>query len=181
MSLLERHSEEKLLEYLTALERKFVVEHTEAHALAPGDVLIRQGSQEAVMYICESGELEVVDERIGEFAVLTTLKAGDVIGEMAFLDGKPRSATVRARIPTVVRAFDPKFLQLLADEAPEILGKLSLALAEILSSRLRRTQEMLPELLSRLRYALTATGTAVPEAISEAELFLLDMQLQIQR
>ncbi len=181
MSLLTRHSDERLLQYLNPLERKYVVEHTQARALAMGEVLIRQGSQEAVMFLLESGVLEVVDERIGTFAVLTTLHPGDVIGEMAFLDGRPRSATVRARETAVVRAFDPDFLQDLADNAPEILGKISLALAEILSTRLRRTQEMFPELLARLRYALTATGSAVPEAISEAELFLLDMQLVVHR
>jgi CRP-like cAMP-binding protein len=150
MDLLPRQSDHRLLGYLTRLERKYVVENTAVRRLASGEVLIRQGACDETMYLVERGTLEVIDERLGQDVVLTTLGVGEVLGEMAFLIHHPRSATVRAHGPCVVRAFNRENLMFIAETSPEILGKISLAISEILSARLVNTLQTLPVVAARL-------------------------------
>lgn len=143
MNLLPRFSDDHLLHYLTPHERKYVIDNTTALDLLPDEVLITRGDVDDTMYLVERGKLDVIDDRGEEEIVIAVLGPGDVLGEMAFLDSLPRSATVRVRAAATVRAFDRGNLQFIAREAPEILGKLSLALCEIFCERLRGTLEQL--------------------------------------
>jgi glucose-6-phosphate 1-dehydrogenase len=65
--------------------------------VAAGEVLIRKGDSGCEMFLIEQGEVEVLDDAGG---VRRVLNDGDVFGEIGLLDATPRSATVRARIPT---------------------------------------------------------------------------------
>lgn len=70
--------------------------------LAPGEVLFEQGAASTTAYQVVSGELEIVDDDV----VVATRHAGDVVGELAMLSRTRRSATVRAKAATVLRAID---------------------------------------------------------------------------
>ena len=65
-----------------------------------GDVIMRQGDPGDCAYIIEKGRVEIVLEKAGEDEdggqLVGTRGAGSMIGEMAIIDGAPRSATVRA-------------------------------------------------------------------------------------
>ena len=67
-----------------------------------GTEFIREGDFEESIYLIESGRVEVL--RGG--AVIDTIEAGDLVGEMAFIDRRPRSATVRAGISSVLRKME---------------------------------------------------------------------------
>ena len=71
--------------------------------LAPGDVLIEEGSDAGPLYVLVSGS--VVIERDG-VAFATIDHAGAVLGEMAVVLGKPATASVRARTEVVVHVAD---------------------------------------------------------------------------
>ena len=64
--------------------------------LNPGDTLIREGEPSDCMYIVKSGELIVSKFANDKPTHLGYIKAGETIGEMSFLDGLVRSATVKA-------------------------------------------------------------------------------------
>lgn len=74
---------------------------------ADGETIVREGDIGDCMYVIQAGVVEVTVERDGQETVLRRLQAGEVIGEMALLDRKVRSATVRAvgeaRLVTVDR------------------------------------------------------------------------------
>jgi CRP/FNR family transcriptional regulator, cyclic AMP receptor protein len=53
----------------------------------------------------------------GEHAV--TLEAGSMVGEMALIDHRPRSATVVAETPLRALAFDTRAFRALLDEMPK--------------------------------------------------------------
>jgi len=57
------------------------------------DVLVKQGDAGTDLFIVESGQFVVTDDK-GGGRILDSLGAGDVFGEMAFLGGEERSATV---------------------------------------------------------------------------------------
>lgn len=61
-----------------------------------GEVLIREGERGDCAYVLESGSVEVLMSREGKLLQIGTRGAGSIIGEMAMIDDKPRTATVRA-------------------------------------------------------------------------------------
>jgi diguanylate cyclase len=61
-----------------------------------GEILIREGDRGDCAYVIESGNVEIVVHREGQGIQLGTRGPGSLIGEMAMIDDKPRTATVRA-------------------------------------------------------------------------------------
>jgi CRP/FNR family cyclic AMP-dependent transcriptional regulator len=82
--------------------------------LAPGDVVFKGGDPPDNMYVVVSGEVEI---QLGE-AVIETVPQGGTFGEMALIDGSPRSATVIAKTAAEVAAIDKRTFILLVDEMP---------------------------------------------------------------
>jgi EAL domain-containing protein (putative c-di-GMP-specific phosphodiesterase class I)/CRP-like cAMP-binding protein len=74
-----------------AFESNLVVE--------PGTVIFREGERGSCAYVIERGRVEISVERSGQKIVLGHRGPGEVFGEMAVIDDKPRSATVRAVEP----------------------------------------------------------------------------------
>jgi diguanylate cyclase (GGDEF)-like protein len=69
--------------------------------LKPSETLIAHGSSEPAVYFILSGALDVLLDPSDAHPV-ATLKAGDCVGELSLLDGRPRSAAVVAKQPSVV-------------------------------------------------------------------------------
>src|SRR5207249_11617807 len=65
---------------------------------SPGSVLISQGEKGLGLFILTKGTVRIsrTNSPDGAEEVLGTAEAGDVIGEMALLGDRPRSATVSA-------------------------------------------------------------------------------------
>jgi CRP/FNR family transcriptional regulator, cyclic AMP receptor protein len=81
---------------------------------APGDVIFNEGDKPDKMYVVLSGELEVQLQG----TVIDTLTQGGTFGEMALIDGSPRSATVVAKTSCELAAINEKTFVLLVDEMP---------------------------------------------------------------
>jgi CRP/FNR family cyclic AMP-dependent transcriptional regulator len=64
--------------------------------LKKGDTLFREGDPSEAMYVIKSGKLAIMKSKGSSEVLLAELGAGDMVGEMAFFDNKPRSATARA-------------------------------------------------------------------------------------
>ena len=56
-----------------------------------GDLLIEEGVFDETLYFLESGKVEIL--RGG--SVVDTISSGDVFGEVAFVEKRPRTASVR--------------------------------------------------------------------------------------
>ena len=61
-----------------------------------GEALIREGERGECAYIIDSGNVEILVHRAGQMIQISTRGPGSLIGEMAMIDDKPRTATVRA-------------------------------------------------------------------------------------
>ena len=90
-----------------------------------GQVIFKQGDAGDGIYVVEEGCVEIsamINDK--ETRVLTRLSAGTFFGEMAVLDGQPRSATATAEVDTGV-LFIPRAEMLRAlGHSPELLGML---------------------------------------------------------
>jgi cAMP-dependent protein kinase regulator len=96
-----------------------LAERMDRREVGPGTVVIREGEPGDRFFAVLSGMLSVSQAGRGE---RTTLKPGDVFGEVALAMGVPRTATVTAITPCVVAscdqaAFDELVRPLFADEA----------------------------------------------------------------
>ncbi len=65
--------------------------------LEPGEILFREGDpNNGRMFIIRSGQMSIIKTRGGTDYEVNTASQGDLIGEVSFLSGEPRTATVRA-------------------------------------------------------------------------------------
>jgi EAL domain-containing protein (putative c-di-GMP-specific phosphodiesterase class I) len=101
----------------------------------PGEVVFREGDAASCAYVIESGTVAITTARGGSDVMLAALHAGDVFGEMALLDDKPRSATVRAVDPTTLIVLGRDQVMRKIDGADPLI-KLFL---RVILRRLRRT------------------------------------------
>jgi CRP/FNR family cyclic AMP-dependent transcriptional regulator len=105
----------------------------------PGEILFRQGELSSAMYLILDGEVVMsIATRAGQEVALVTMRRGDFFGELAMLDGSPRSATANIMRPT-------KLLLLRREDFINLLGrqpKLALAMLASFATRLRNTTEL---------------------------------------
>jgi CRP/FNR family transcriptional regulator, cyclic AMP receptor protein len=106
----------------------------DALALEAGETLFRAGDPADVMYVVQSGCLEI---RIGD-NVVDSVGEGGVVGELALIDGLPRSADVVAVEPTRIVAIDERRFMYMVGETPYFALTVMRALAE----RMRRANEL---------------------------------------
>ena len=64
--------------------------------LKNGDYLMREGDDSTHMYFVQTGSLAVMKVKGGAEKQIGTIYAGELVGEMSFLDKEPRSASVKA-------------------------------------------------------------------------------------
>jgi CRP-like cAMP-binding protein/Fe-S-cluster-containing hydrogenase component 2/thioredoxin reductase len=106
---------------LTSEDVAEVVEQAEIKDVRAGDVVIHEGDREDDIYVIRRGSMIVEKTISGKPVFLSYLPAGSYVGEMALIDGQPRSATVRAAIKSqVIRLPGDAFGRLLARK-PQLL------------------------------------------------------------
>jgi CRP/FNR family transcriptional regulator len=108
-------------------------------AIHAPEVLVREGDTADDLYIITNGQAEATVMRKGTDHVIGTAGTGNVIGEMAVVDGQPRSATVRATSPSLqlLRIRGEDFRHVLAnrsDLSAQVMRVISLRLRQVLNS-----------------------------------------------
>ncbi|MFN2504076.1 MAG: Crp/Fnr family transcriptional regulator [Acidimicrobiales bacterium] len=117
--------------------------HSETRRFLPGDVVISAGESDRALYIVVDGTLQVVRSsgfRGRTTEVARTIHPGSVIGEMAFLDGKPRSALVQAVSEAHLMRLSFDSFEVLAAKDPALARSILLDLGRILADRIRALQ-----------------------------------------
>jgi CRP/FNR family transcriptional regulator, cyclic AMP receptor protein len=108
----------------------------------PDAILFRQGDPSDEVILILSGSAEVLRESGDDAIVLGTVRAGEFVGEMGVLEGRVRSATVRAAERVEAEMIERQaFLERVSAE-PELARKLLLRM----SARLRDVEDMLAQL-----------------------------------
>ena len=110
--------------------------------LKQGDLLFQAGDKSDGMFVIRKGELQVFLKQGGKEVVLAQVPAGSIVGEMAFFESKPRSASVKAAKDTEVTMISNSDFSKLLKQIP----KWFVSLMEALSGRLRTTNERLQKL-----------------------------------
>lgn len=115
-----------------------ILKLVETRQFRAGENLINTGDKDDSFYILTNGDVEVT---IGD-TVLASIPEGSVFGEIAFFDGAPRSATIRAKTNgSAIRVTRENFDTLAAWE-PVIARQVLFDLGRILAMRLRWTTRL---------------------------------------
>jgi len=113
----------------------------------PGDIIFSEGDSGDAWYALYSGEVDVLKSSNSGEKTIKTLEPGSCFGEIAVLDGLPRSATIRTTKETVVlRVPQDKFRELI-EKDHLIAYKLIKHMALMLAGRQRSNTEILSRLL----------------------------------
>ena len=96
---------------------------------ASGCVLFREGDAGTCMYVVQSGTVEI-RRKVGDAErVLAVLPPGEFFGEMAILNGRPRSATAVVREPARLLVIEGRTFEAMLRGRVEIAVRMIKALA----------------------------------------------------
>ena len=116
------------------------------------EAIINEGDPGLGMYIIVAGEVRIT--QVGEDGVqqqLATLTGGDFFGEQALLDESPRPASAYANAPCrIIGFFRPDLLELI-ESNPRSGLKIVMRLSQMISVRLRHTNQLLREARMRVK------------------------------
>jgi uncharacterized protein YhbP (UPF0306 family) len=98
-------------------EAEAVAGEMEPVRVEAGEVVVRQGTPADKFFIVVDGELEVLREDDGRVRRVATLNRGQFFGEIAILRDLPRTATVKALVPTTLLAMEREMFQRLVSQA----------------------------------------------------------------
>lgn len=110
-----------------------------------GDIIVRQCDRSSDLFVVLSGHAVIHGadgESVAEFG------PGSVIGEIALIDGEPRSATVVASGLVEVAAISASVLRGMMEVDPLVARTLSTNIARILCMRVRTMNDHLREMRS---------------------------------
>ena len=98
--------------------------------IAGHSIVFRAGDHGDAAYVIESGCVEVLVGPEGAQQRVAVLSKDAMFGEIALLDGKPRTATVRTLVPTVLLRIDRVHIQALLGRADPVIQYLLKLLLE---------------------------------------------------
>ncbi len=116
----------------------------------PGEVIIEEGLDSSMdLFLILEGKLEVLknaekdvhssENEINQQFVIAQLKAGDAIGELSFIRGDPRSASIKSLANSVLLALNPCDFLKLESEYPGISTRMMKNMVGYVGDRLKRT------------------------------------------
>lgn len=110
-----------------------------------GQIVFTEGEAARSLYVVQAGQLEIVKQCPRGEMKLGTVVPGECVGEMSFIDMQPRSATVRALVPSTLWVWGYASIheRYCSDQKCAML--LVMNIARELSRRLRRADDLLVE------------------------------------
>ena len=103
-----------------------------------GEYIFREGESAAYAYVVKSGTVEITKHSTDGEQVLAELVAPTLFGEMALIDGNPRSAGARAKDNTVVTEVTAKSFETYLSKNPEA----AIRIMKTISENLRKSNQV---------------------------------------
>lgn len=99
------------------------------------DMVVAEGNPGDSIYVIKNGSARVVSRILDKDIELALLTRGDVFGEVAFLTGRPRTASVIANGQLTMYEMDRQLIEDMVEQRPEIMDYLN----EVYHLRVRET------------------------------------------
>jgi CRP-like cAMP-binding protein len=128
----------------TASDWATVFAYAEVRRIGAGLALVQAGEEDRALYLLTEGSVGVrLPRDEGHFK---TIDAPSVLGELAFFDARPRSATLDAVTDVEVVRLDMEAFERLSAANPELGHTMLVDLGRILALRLRMASDVIAEL-----------------------------------
>ncbi len=155
-SVTQRLSSVRIFQHLGQDDLKKVAKLAKLKRVAAGSVVFFEGNRADAFFIVLSGSLKVFQTaKDGRVKVLSTMGPGETFGELAMLDGHPRSASVETTEASELLVIARKDFRDLATATPGILW----GVLEGMCARLRAQND------SELEAAFRGTRYRIAKAI----------------
>lgn len=134
---LHRLKNSVLFSSLTPLELKIVDGLMHERRYLSDEIIFDEGEEGQALYVIMSGRVAIRRAAPNGYQIVTDLEPGSIFGDLALLDNTPRNAQARALDNCELAVFfRADFMGLMETDA--VIGyKISLALARLMSQRLR--------------------------------------------
>lgn len=106
---------------------------------APSEVILAEGEQRRALFLLRSGEVRVERSHMGFNVEVSRLRAGEIFGEMSFVEEYGASASVIADGDVEVDVIEAADIRDLLEESSDFGREFYRSIAEIISRRLRET------------------------------------------
>jgi len=131
----------KFLDELTDEERTEFLSFCEKKVFLTDQEIIRKGENSRDLFLIQQGAATASDNWDEDSVPLAIFSEWDVFGEMAFLEGSPRSATVIATEDSVLYSMSWDRFSDFMDAKPKIAAKLLIKFTDVLIKRLQFIDE----------------------------------------
>ncbi len=133
----------KIFRFLRDEEHQQLLQASERKAFKPGEILIQEGSKQTSLYVIVKGEVKVQRDHEGFAIELSRHGAGEIFGDMSFIEGQAASASVIAGEEEVlVFIITHAHISTLMGQNPAFAARFYQSLADVLSRRLRETSNL---------------------------------------
>jgi CRP-like cAMP-binding protein len=150
-AVLEGLSKSKLAVELNEEERRVLARAMTLRDLKHGEVLVQEGSADDHLYVVVNGVLGVVKGAgLEEEVTLNAIRPGDVVGELSFLDGATRYASLVALSDTRVLGLSRADLEALLETNPKVVYHVMRAIVRVVHEIQRRLSMQTTELTNYL-------------------------------
>jgi CRP/FNR family cyclic AMP-dependent transcriptional regulator len=130
-----------LLGHLSDIDLEWMINNGSKNELEPGDRLIRKGEAIEYLYIILSGELSITDGQSQKH--IAHIGAGEIVGEMSFLESRAPSVSVIASQTTAIYCISKELMNSRLANNLEFKANFYYAISLFLSDRLRKTTSQL--------------------------------------
>ena len=127
------------LKYLNDEQRTELLSGAENCRYRENEVILSEGEQRSAIFLIKDGVVRVERGHMGFNVEVSRLHAGEIFGEMSFVEEFGASASVVADSEVDVDVIEEEHVRSLGSEDPAFYGQFYHSIAEILSRRLRET------------------------------------------
>ncbi|MBK8062659.1 MAG: cyclic nucleotide-binding domain-containing protein [Betaproteobacteria bacterium] len=132
-------------------ELELIARHVTALEADAGCTLFAEGAPGDRLYVLVRGRVQTWKQDVLQpRTVIATDGAGKSLGEMALIDGEPRSAACTVLAPSLLLSLTRESFERLARAHPAIAFRVLMRIARLMSRRLRSTSGRLAEHLGKL-------------------------------
>ncbi len=114
-----------------------------------GSIVFKEGIRDESLGIIVKGSIHIFKQSGNETKRIATLRNSMTFGEMALLDGEPRSATGVAAEDTIIFFISKKSLLNLSEDHPKLGLQILWKISKLMSQHLRSTTGMLVDYMER--------------------------------
>jgi CRP-like cAMP-binding protein len=120
----------------------------------PGEIIIQEGEMGRDLYVLNDGVVEISTKEDNGSFILNQIEPPQILGELSFLTGLPRTATAKAKTNAEVYIFRYENLEGQIAELPKSIKPIMNTLINRVRAQDRRIVELEEEMLTLKRKLL---------------------------